>query len=345
MLGLVLLVSLLLILMNGVYVAAEFALIGSPKASLEGRASRGDRFAARILRTLISPRRQDEYIATSQLGITLASLGLGMYGEHRLAEIFEHAIVAIGPMARANLMTSLHAQVEKTVAAGATLMTGGKPLEGDGFYYPPTVLDHVSPEMTAFREETFGPVAAIIRVKDAEEAIRLANQTEFGLGSAIWSKDVRRARDLARDLDAGAVFINGMVASDPRLPFGGVKRSGYGRELAAFRIREFVNIQTIVLNDASGTSVQLAAVPTAGQISLIWDANTEKDLAGYLVLRGEGGPDAPLAAITPAPIRETSYRDTTVKPGVTYVYVVVAVDNATPPNTSPQSARVQETAR
>ncbi|OWV71961.1 succinate-semialdehyde dehydrogenase [Rhizobium sp. R634] len=157
----------------------------------------------------------------------------------------------IGPMARANLMTGLHVQVEKTVAAGATLIVGGKPLEGEGFYYPPTVLDHVTPEMTAFREETFGPVAAIVRVKNAEEAIRLANQTEFGLGSAIWSRDVKRARELARDLDAGAVFINGMVASDPRYPFGGIKRSGYGRELGVYGIREFVNIKTIWIGPAS----------------------------------------------------------------------------------------------
>ncbi|APG94054.1 NAD-dependent succinate-semialdehyde dehydrogenase [Sinorhizobium americanum] len=151
----------------------------------------------------------------------------------------------IGPMARANLMDGLHAQVEKTVAAGATLRTGGKPIDGEGFYYPPTVLDHVTPEMTAFREETFGPVAAIIRAKDADEAIRLANDTEFGLGSAIWSGDIERARRLARDLDAGAVFINGMVASDPRYPFGGIKRSGYGRELGVYGIREFVNIKTV----------------------------------------------------------------------------------------------------
>lgn len=156
----------------------------------------------------------------------------------------------IGPMARANLMNGLHAQVEKTISAGATLKMGGAPIEGDGFYYPPTVLDHVTPEMTAFREETFGPVAAIIRVKNAEEAIRLANQTEFGLGSAIWSKDVARARALARDLDAGAVFINGMVASDPRYPFGGIKRSGYGRELGVYGIREFVNIKTIWIGPA-----------------------------------------------------------------------------------------------
>jgi succinate-semialdehyde dehydrogenase/glutarate-semialdehyde dehydrogenase len=156
----------------------------------------------------------------------------------------------IGPMARGNLMTGLHSQVEKTVAAGATLKTGGKPIEGDGFYYPPTVLDNVRPEMVAFCEETFGPVAAIIRVKDADEAVRLANQTEFGLGSALWTKDLVRARKLARDIEAGAVFINGMVASDPRYPFGGIKRSGYGRELGVYGIREFVNIKTVWIGPA-----------------------------------------------------------------------------------------------
>ena len=156
----------------------------------------------------------------------------------------------IGPMARANLMSGLHSQVERTVAAGATLKVGGKPIEGDGFYYPPTVLDNVKPEMVAFCEETFGPVAAIIRVKDADEAIRLANQTEFGLGSSLWTKDQIRARKLARDIEAGAVFINGMVASDPRYPFGGIKRSGYGRELGVYGIREFVNIKTVWIGPA-----------------------------------------------------------------------------------------------
>lgn len=156
----------------------------------------------------------------------------------------------IGPMARANLLAGLHAQVEKTVAAGAIVLAGGKPIEGDGFYYPPTVLDHVSPDMVAFCEETFGPVAAIIRVEDADEAIRLANQTEFGLGSALWSQDVEKAKRLARKIDAGAVFINGMVASDPRYPFGGIKRSGYGRELGVHGIREFVNIKTVWIGPA-----------------------------------------------------------------------------------------------
>ena len=129
-------------------------------------------------------------------------------------------------------------------------------LDRAGFYYPPTVLDHVRPDMAAFCEETFGPVAAIIRANDADEVIKLANQTEFGLGSAIWSKDVDRARKLAREIDAGAVFINGMVASDPRYPFGGIKRSGYGRELGVYGIREFVNIKTVWIGPAK------AAAPT-----------------------------------------------------------------------------------
>lgn len=160
----------------------------------------------------------------------------------------------IGPMARENLMTGLHAQVEKTLAAGATLKAGGRPQDRPGFFYPPTVLDNVRPEMTAFCEETFGPAAAIIRVADAEEAIRLANQTEYGLGSAIWSRDVERARKLAREIDAGGVFINGMVASDPRYPFGGIKRSGYGRELGVYGIREFVNIKTVWIGPAQATA-------------------------------------------------------------------------------------------
>jgi succinate-semialdehyde dehydrogenase/glutarate-semialdehyde dehydrogenase len=134
-------------------------------------------------------------------------------------------------MARANLRDELHRQVRETLAAGATLKLGGAFVEGPGFTNLPTVLDDVTPNMAAFREETFGPVAAVVRAKDADEAVRLANDTEFGLGAALWTNDLARARVLARRIDTGAVFINGMVASDPRLPFGGIKRSGYGREL------------------------------------------------------------------------------------------------------------------
>jgi succinate-semialdehyde dehydrogenase/glutarate-semialdehyde dehydrogenase len=158
----------------------------------------------------------------------------------------------IGPLARANLRDDLHRQVECSVAAGATLRLGGAPVAGAGFAYQPTVLDNVQPEMAAFSEETFGPVAAVIRVKDADTAVRLANQSEFGLGAALWSRDIARARQLARRIDAGAVFINGMVASDPRLPFGGIKKSGYGRELGSYGLREFVNIKTLWIGPARG---------------------------------------------------------------------------------------------
>lgn len=157
----------------------------------------------------------------------------------------------IGPMARANLRDTLHAQVERSLAEGAVLRLGGRLVAGEGFFYPPTVLDHVRPGMTAAREETFGPVAAVIRVRDADEAIAVANDSEFGLGAALWTSDLARARTLARRIDAGAVFINGMTASDPRYPFGGIKRSGYGRELGVYGIREFVNIKTLWVGPAT----------------------------------------------------------------------------------------------
>lgn len=156
----------------------------------------------------------------------------------------------IGPMARANLRTTLHEQVRRSVSEGAVLKLGGQPIDGDGFYYPPTVLDHVKPGMTAFCEETFGPVAAIIRAKDADEAVAMANDSEYGLGAALWTGDLVRARQLASRIEAGAVFINGMTASDPRYPFGGIKRSGYGRELGVYGIREFVNIKTVWIGPA-----------------------------------------------------------------------------------------------
>lgn len=151
----------------------------------------------------------------------------------------------IGPMARMNLRDELHDQVERSCVAGAVTALGGQPLEGTGCYYAPTVLTQVTQEHPAFCEELFGPVASVIRARDAEHAVELANDSEFGLGAALWTTDLDRARDLTRAIDAGAVFINGMVASDARLPFGGIKKSGYGRELGAHGIREFTNIKTI----------------------------------------------------------------------------------------------------
>jgi succinate-semialdehyde dehydrogenase/glutarate-semialdehyde dehydrogenase len=151
----------------------------------------------------------------------------------------------IGPMARANLRDELHAQVEASVAQGAILRTGGHVLPQTGHFYAPTVLDHVGVDMVAAREETFGPVAAIIRVRNAEEAVNVANSTEFGLGAALWTSDLTRARRLSRQIEAGAVFVNGVVASDARLPFGGTKQSGYGRELGVHGLREFTNIKIV----------------------------------------------------------------------------------------------------
>ena len=152
----------------------------------------------------------------------------------------------VGPMARKDLRDGLDAQVRASVAAGAEVRAGGDRPDGEaGFYYSPTVLTRVGREMRVWREETFGPVAAVITCTDEGEALDLANETPFGLGASLWTADTDRGRRLARDIEAGSVFINGMVASDPRLPFGGVKRSGYGRELSAYGIKEFVNIQTV----------------------------------------------------------------------------------------------------
>lgn len=158
--------------------------------------------------------------------------------------------VKIGPMARENLRQTLHGQVERSIAEGAKLCLGGKLIDGPGVFYPPTVLDHVTPGMTAFVEETFGPVAAIIRARDADHAVELANDSEYGLGAALWTGDLERAKVISRRIEAGAVFINGMTASDPRYPFGGIKRSGYGRELGVYGIREFVNIKTVWIGPA-----------------------------------------------------------------------------------------------
>lgn len=151
----------------------------------------------------------------------------------------------VGPMARADLRRQLHSQVTKTMSAGGIVRLGGQEVSGPGFTYEPTIIDHVDPTMIAFREETFGPVAAIIRFSDVDQAIELANQTEFGLAASIWTSDLDEARSLCQRIDAGAVFINGVVMSDPRLPFGGIKKSGYGRELGAYGIREFTNIKTV----------------------------------------------------------------------------------------------------
>jgi succinate-semialdehyde dehydrogenase/glutarate-semialdehyde dehydrogenase len=156
----------------------------------------------------------------------------------------------VGPLARADLVEDLERQVSESVRLGAHTLTGGKRGGGEGYFFEPTVLANVRPGMPAYHEETFGPVAAVIRVKDAEDALRVANDTDFGLGASIWTADVDMAKKLAERLEAGLIFVNSMVASDARLPFGGVKRSGYGRELSSYGIKEFVNIQTVWVGPA-----------------------------------------------------------------------------------------------
>jgi succinate-semialdehyde dehydrogenase / glutarate-semialdehyde dehydrogenase len=151
----------------------------------------------------------------------------------------------VGPLARRDLLEALERQVEDSVRMGARLLTGGERLSGAGFFYRPTVLADVTAKMPVFEEETFGPVAAVMRVRDADDAVKLANDSAYGLGASLWTRDAALGERLARRIESGSVFINGMVASDPRLPFGGVKRSGYGRELSSYGIREFTNVQTI----------------------------------------------------------------------------------------------------
>jgi succinate-semialdehyde dehydrogenase/glutarate-semialdehyde dehydrogenase len=155
-------------------------------------------------------------------------------------------------LARADLRDSLERQVEESQALGARVLLGGHRLDGRGWFFSPTVLAGVTPDMPVFRQETFGPVAAIIRAEDEEAAVDLANDTAYGLGASIWTQDTERGQRLGRRVQSGSLFVNGSVASDPRLPFGGIKRSGYGRELAAVGIHEFTNIRTFWVQ-AAGT--------------------------------------------------------------------------------------------
>ena len=156
----------------------------------------------------------------------------------------------VGPLARPDLVRDLRRQVEASESAGAVIATGGFEDDQGGYFVQPIVMTGVTPEMPVFFEETFGPVAAVVRVADEEEAVAVANQSDFGLGASVWSRDLERAKDVAARVEAGMVFVNSIVFSDARLPFGGVKRSGYGRELGDYGILEFVDVKSVAVHGA-----------------------------------------------------------------------------------------------
>jgi succinate-semialdehyde dehydrogenase / glutarate-semialdehyde dehydrogenase len=158
----------------------------------------------------------------------------------------------IGPVARADLLDGIDRQVRESVAAGARVLLGGGPLDRPASFYAPTILTDVTTDMPVFTEETFGPVAAVIRARDEEQAVELANDTGYGLGASVWTRDTARGLRLGRQIQSGALFVNAIVSSDPRLPFGGTKRSGHGRELGEYGIRAFANVRTIWVGPADG---------------------------------------------------------------------------------------------
>jgi succinate-semialdehyde dehydrogenase/glutarate-semialdehyde dehydrogenase len=176
----------------------------------------------------------DEFVARFKTAVEAMSMGDPLDETNRL-----------GPMARIDLRDELHEQVVDSLTQGAVAVTGCNPEAGSGAFYQPSIIDHVKPGVRAYREELFGPVATVIRAADEAEAVHIANDTDFGLGGSVWTRDAERGERIARQLQCGCAFVNGMVKSDPRLPFGGVKNSGYGRELSRLGIHEFVNAKTI----------------------------------------------------------------------------------------------------
>ena len=212
--------------------SADFAL--AVKTAVKARMQNTGQSCIAAKRFFIADKVYDKFV--DQFVEQMRSLKVG--------DPFDEA-TEIGPLANENIRNSVHEQVQKSIAIGAKLLTGGNRIAGPGFFYEPTVLADVPREAPAFREEVFGPVAAVMRVRNADEAIELANDTTFGLGASAWTNDKIEQELFASELQSGMVFINSMVASDPRLPFGGVKRSGFGRELGAAGIREFMNAKTI----------------------------------------------------------------------------------------------------
>jgi succinate-semialdehyde dehydrogenase/glutarate-semialdehyde dehydrogenase len=202
-------------------------------AALKSRFGNGGQSCIAAMRFIVADSVADEFLALLVERVALLEVGDPTAPG-----------TTIGPMARRDLRDDLHRQVVAALDEGATLVSGGHPIEGDGSYYAPTVLDHVDPSMTTFVEETFGPVASVVRARDDDHAVELANGTDYGLGASVWSGS-DRGLAVGRRIRSGALFVNAMVASDPRLPFGGIGRSGYGRELSAEGTREFTNVRTV----------------------------------------------------------------------------------------------------
>jgi succinate-semialdehyde dehydrogenase / glutarate-semialdehyde dehydrogenase len=215
-------------------VLADADLISAARAAADARLVNGGQSCIAAKRFIVV-----ESVADRFLDLFKKELGSRRMGDPLSRE------TQVGPQARHDLRDSLHHQVEESRKRGAVVLLGGEIPPGPGAFYPPTLLTAVDKGMPAFDEETFGPVAAVIRAKDEADAVRLANDSTFGLGASLWTRDLKAAERLAVQIEAGSVFVNGVVKSDPRLPFGGIKRSGYGRELSEYGIREFVNIKTV----------------------------------------------------------------------------------------------------
>jgi succinate-semialdehyde dehydrogenase / glutarate-semialdehyde dehydrogenase len=190
--------------------------------------------------TCISAKR---FIVVEEIAETFLSKLKVEMGKYKPGNPLDHT-TTLAPLSKRNFVEEVHIQIEKSINMGAKCIMGGR-IEPTGCFYHPTILTNVNREMPVFKEETFGPVAAVIVVKNEEEAVAVANDSLFGLGAAIWTNNIEKGEKLAHKIEAGAIFINGLVKSDPRLPFGGIKNSGYGRELSNYGMKEFCNIKTI----------------------------------------------------------------------------------------------------
>ncbi|MEY2563710.1 MAG: succinate-semialdehyde dehydrogenase / glutarate-semialdehyde dehydrogenase [Verrucomicrobiota bacterium] len=218
------------------------AFIVMPSADLDAAINTG--VTARVLNTGQSCIAAKRFVLSDQIYDRFVTAFVERMRSLRVGDPFDEA-TELGPLSSEAILRGVDEQVQASVAAGAKLLTGGKRIASAGFFYEPTVLSDIPRNSPAYREEIFGPVACFFRVSDATEAIRIANDSAFGLGASAWTNDAAEQQLFASELEAGMVFINSMVASDPRLPFGGAKRSGFGRELGAEGIREFVNIKSV----------------------------------------------------------------------------------------------------